>query len=507
MRTKRIAKNTIFLYLRLGFSLIVSLFTVRILLEGLGNVDYGIYNVVAGFVLMFGFFNASLRNGIQRFYNYELGTNGPSGLCRVFKVANRIQLFLGLIIILAIETIGIWYLNFKMVIPPHKIIAANWLLQLSLISLLFTMIEVPFSAALIATERIGTYAYIGVADIILKLAIAYIVMLFPNNRLIYYSILLLAIYVVNILFYLFYTKRKIKELYYPAKYNRSLAHSMITFMAWNTIGSGAYLIRGQGVNLLFNSFFGVLLNTANGIATQISGAVSNFATNLVTAFKPQMVQSFAAGRKNESFYLMTLMTRISYVLIFFFAIPIILDIDYILHLWLGDNVPDFTSSLSILVLFSICISCWHTPIVQMIHTIGKLGKFQLTTSIIILSIIPFTWLFFKIYDNPNMAYYVTIGVYIINQCAAMKILKSLFDYSITQYIKDAIIPCMLFSITYPIIPILYSYFFEASFLQLIGLVIVSIISALPLFYFIILNKTERNQINKFILSYVVKKTN
>lgn len=505
MQTKKIAKNTIFLYLRFGLSLIITLFTVRIVLEGLGDVDYGIYNVVAGFVLLFGFFFASLTNGVQRFYNYEIGQNGITGISKVLKAANRIQLILSIFILLIIETVGVWYLNYHMVIPVDKIFAANCVLQFSLVALLFMMLQVPYSAALIATEKMDMYAYVGIADILLKLGIAYLVMLFSENRLILYSAMLLLIYMFNFSFLIYYTKKHIKQLYLPSILDKKLLRRMVTFMAWNTVGSGSYLVRTQGINLLFNYFFGVLLNTANGIANQISGAVSHFATNLVLAFKPQLVQNYAAGKQKESFNLMMLMTRISFVLIYFFAIPIILDIDYILQLWLGNNVPQYTSSLSVLVLLSICISCWHTPIVQMIHTIGKLGKFQVITSIIILSIIPLTWIFFKLYHNPNMAYYVTIAVYIINQVAAMIVLKSLFVYSIKDYIKDAIIPCLIFAILYPVIPVIFSHFYNPSILQLLALIIISLISALPLFYYIILTKQERSKLSNYILSHVVKK--
>lgn len=500
MSNKQIAKNTLFLYIRMGFSLIVSLITVRIVLNALGEVNYGIYNVVAGFVSMLGFMNVSLISGVQRFYNYEYGKNGFEGLRNVYISAIRIQIILALLILLIIETIGLWYLNFKMVIPELRITEANLLMQLSLLSLLLNMLQVPYTAILICRERFNTYAYIGILDVVLRLAAALLLITFSTNRLDVYGGLLLLISLINFSFYYFYCRKSYKGLFKKSSVNRQLTLSMIKFMSWNTFGSGAYIFRTQGINLLLNSYFGVVLNAANGIASQISGAVSSFALNLVTAFKPQMVQEYAKGNHQRSFDLMILMTKISFVLLYVLSVPIILDIDYILKLWLGDNVPDYTASLSCLVLVSICISCIHTPIVQMIHTIGKMGRFQIVTSLIILSTIIFTWLAFYLGLNPNWAYYITIAIYVFNQIAAILMLKRLYKFSICRYFKSAIIPCFLFALLFPILPWLYSTYYNSSITQLFTLYIICAIVGLPLAYFVILNTSERVRTYSLLIS-------
>lgn len=498
MGTKQIAKNTLFLYVRMGFSLIVSLFTVRIILGALGDVDYGIFNVVAGFVSMLGFMSVSLVNGVQRFYNYELGRVGVEGVANVYRSAKRIQLILSVAIIAIIETVGLWYLNYKMVIPADRLLAANILMQLTLLSLLMNMMAVPFTAAMIAKEKFDAYAYIGIADVVLKLAIAFVVFYIPSHKLVVYGALLLSISILNIALYYCYCRRKFPELFASGRFDRKLTIEMAKFMGWNTIGSGAYIFRAQGLNLLLNYFFGVVLNAANGIATQISGAVQNFALNLVTAFKPQMVQEYAAGNSDRSFELMVLMTKVSFALVYILSVPIILDMDYILTLWLGNDVPPYTADLTILVLISMCISCLHTPIVQMIQTIGKMGRFQIATSIIIMATIPLSWVAFHFGGGPQWAYYAAIIVYALNQIAALIILRTLYSFSIIDYLKNAILPCLAFAVLLPVLPTLFSLRAASSAWQLIFLCLISLVVSFPLAYCLVLNASERSSLREFI---------
>lgn len=497
MGTKQIAKNTLFLYIRMGFSLIVSLFTVRIIFDALGDVDYGIFNVVAGFVGMLGFLNVSLVNGVQRYYNYELGRAGFEGLCNVYKSAMRIQLILSGIIVFLIETIGVWYLNYKMVIPPDKMFSANVLMQLSLISLFLGMMQVPYMSVLIAKEKFDAYAFVGIFDVLLKLGIAFAVIYVPFDKLISYGVLLLTISVFDFIIYFIYCKKHFAEMFKTGRFDKQLTVGMVKFMGWNTVGSGAYIFRTQGLNLLLNSYFGVILNAANGIATQVSGAVQNFALNLILAFKPQMVQEYASGNHDRSFSLMMLMTKISFAFIYVLSVPIVLDIEYILKLWLG-NVPEYTGSLTCLVLVSMCISCWHTPIAQMIQTIGVMGKFQVVTSLLILLTIVISWIAFIAGGGPNWAYYATIIIYLVNQIAAMVILREIFPYSLCGYVRTTIVPCFIFAVLMPILPYLYSAYFLPSIGQLVVLCAMSVIVAAPLAYFIILDQAERKKIKLYI---------
>ncbi len=478
--------------------MLVSLFSVRVLLEGFGNVDYGIYNVVAGFVLLFGFFNSSLISGTQRFYNYEMGIRGSSGIASVYLSALRIQFVIAIIIILLLETVGGWYLNYRMVIPEEKMFEANWLMQLSLVSLLLNMLYVPYASALAAHEEFNIYALVGVMDTILKLVIAYVIMFVSSNRLLIYGVLLLIISIINFIIYYIYCRKHYPVMFSKVQHDSKLTRSMISFMGWNTVGSSSYLVRNQGINLLFNTFFGVILNASNGIATQVAGAISHFSANLVAAFKPQLVQAYAIGDSKTSYYMMDLMTRVSFGLMTMLAIPLVLDIDFILNLWLGDRVPTDTGILSVLVIISLVIASWHTPIVQLIHAIGKMGKFQLVTSICILLIIPLTWLGFFLGLRPAWAYYATIIAYLINQIAAMIVLHEKFPYSYKEYVIQTIMPCILFLVLCSIVPFIFRIYLAPSLIQLLALCMVTVIWALLLFPLIILTKEERSRVLPFI---------
>ena len=493
--TKKIAVNTVYLYIRLIFVLVISLFTVRIVLKALGDVDYGIYNVVGGFVGMFGFLNTSMTNGVQRFYNYCLGKDGEKSLSKVYTASLYIQAGLAFFLILLVEGIGVWYVNNVMVLPVEKLLVANYLFQFSLIGLLLSFLQIPYSAAVVAYERMNYYAIVGIIDAVAKLGIAYAVIVVPE-KLLYYGALLLGINILNFCLFFFYARCNFKTLVLEKKTDKHLVKEMLSFTGWNTFGSFAYVIRWQGVNVLMNAFFGVIINAANGIASQVSSALACFSGNLIMAFKPQLTQSYAATDYNRVRYLWFLMTRMSYALVLTLAIPIIFEIDYILRIWLGDGVPEYTESFSILVIISVLIGCFHSPMVQIIHATGKMRKFQIITSIVITSILPLAWLCFKMGLNPNWAYWVTIFIYVVNQIVGMMMVKQIFDYSYSSFVKDVILRCIAFTITTPIVAMVLVELVPSSFIRFVAICLATALMSLGITYVVILNKNER----KFLIS-------
>ena len=280
------------------------------------------------------------------------------------------------------------------------------------------------------------------------------------------------------------------------KTDKHLVKEMLSFTGWNTFGSFAYVIRWQGVNVLMNAFFGVIINAANGIASQVSSALAYFSGNLIMAFKPQLTQSYAATDYNRVRYLWFLMTRMSYALVLTLAIPIIFEIDYILRIWLGDGVPEYTESFSILVIISVLIGCFHSPMVQIIHATGKMRKFQIITSIVITSILPLAWLCFKMGLNPNWAYWVTIFIYVVNQIVGMMMVKQIFDYSYSSFVKDVILRCIAFTITTPIVAMVLVELVPSSFIRFVAICLATALMSLGITYVVILNKNER----KFLIS-------
>lgn len=495
--TKKIVTNTAYLYIRLIFVLLISLFTVRIVLGALGEIDYGIYNVVCGFVSMFGFLNTSMTNGVQRFYNYSLGKNEGESIGMVFTTSLYIQAALAVTLIVLVESIGLWYVNNVMVLPAEKLSVANFLFQFSLIGLLLSFLQIPYSAAVVAYEKMNYYAFVGIVDAVAKLGIAYAITITPE-RLFYYGLFLLCVNIVNFLLFFYYAHHNFKNLRLIGRANKKLAKKMLSFTGWNTFGSFAYIVRWQGVNVLMNAFFGVIVNAANGIASQVSSALAYFSGNLILAFKPQLTQSYAAMDYKRTQYLWFLMTKVSYALVLTLSIPIMLEIDYILNIWLGGNVPDYTTTFSVLVIITVILGCFHSPIVQIIHATGEMRNFQIVTSGIIISILPLSWLCFVMGLNPNWAYWITIMVYIVNQLAGMIMVKRYFDYSYSLYVKDVVLRCALFTIITPITAIILELLMQPSFMKLIAICLTTALIASGSVYFIILDKNEKKSITNII---------
>lgn len=502
---KRIARNTLFLYVRLILVMVVSLYTVRIVLNALGVVDYGIYNVVGGFVSMFGFLNTSMANGIQRFYNYEMGSNGEASISNVYKTAVAIQLCLVVLIIVVAELFGVWYLNNVMVIPAERISSANWVFQFSMLSLIMTIAQVPYSAAILAYEKMDYYAIVSVIDVLLKLAIAIGLMYYGSDKLFLYGLLLLLIQVLNFFLYYIYCHQKFRYISFKcAEIKRNMFKNMLTFSGWNTLGSFAFMLKSQGVNILINSFFGAAINAANGIATQISFAIQSFSLSVVVAFKPQLTQAYASQNYNRARNMMFSMTKVSFLLLYTLSVPILLEIDYILHLWLGDVIPDYTIPFSRLILVVMLVSCFGTPLVQMAQAVGQMKRYQITTSVIICMILPLSWVALHYGADVLSVYWVTLGVVIINQAMCMRVLHSLFEYSYKAYCTGIILPCVVYAVILPIIPYLLMYVMDSSIYRLLVICVTTLLFSLLTSYILVLSTEEKQMFKQLLAKYINK---
>lgn len=495
---KRIAKNTIFLYFRLAVVMIVNLYATRVVLGVLGVSDYGMYNVVCGFVAMFSFLNTSMSNGIQRFYNYELGKCDGGTVTRVYSTALIIQILLAIIILALTETVGLWYLNTKMIISPDRVVAANWIFQFSVMSLIFVIIQIPYSAAILAYERMNYYAIVSVVDALVKLVIVFALPYLKGDSLIIYGFLIMLISVFNFFLYWIYCHNNFGHLIFEKRFDRSLFKSMMSFSGWNLFGSFAYILKGQGVNVLINAFFGTVVNAANGIAAQVSSAIQTFSTNLVIAFKPQLTQSYAAGNYERTEQLMMSMSKISFALIAVIAIPIIVEIDFILHIWLKSDIPLQTNIFTILTIASIMVGILNAPVTQVIHATGKMRKYQLATSLVVCSILPLSWLSLKLGYGATSVFVITFFIMAINQIVCLWILHSIFQFNVQEYVKNVILPCVLITI----IPLtIVSYLCDilpSSAWRFILIAIVNLLIIASLYY-LTMNRNERNTINTYVI--------
>lgn len=497
----KIAINTALLYVRMGLILLVSLYTTRIVFKALGVVDYGIYNIVAGFVSMFSFLNTSMSNGIQRYYNYIKGKEGENSLNKVYTTALIIQFVLAIIIIIFLETIGLWYLKTKMVIPEDRLEIALWIYQFSIISLIIVIMQIPYSAAIMAYERMGYYAYVSLFDVAFKLGIVVLLQFTQQDKLFLYGLYCLVGVLINFILYYSYCKKNFNSLHLQFKFHKDLFVDMLSFSGWNLFGTFAYMIKNQGLNVLLNAFFGPIVNAARGISMIIGNAIQGFQMNIVVAFRPQTVQSYAEGNFLRVKHLMYSLSKISYLMLFMFSMPIIIELPQILRIWLGDNVPEYTIPFTILILLIMMFSSLNTPLSQVVHATGKMKNYQMGTSIVISSILPIAWFVLKNGGCPLSVFVVSMIMTIINQVVCMILLKKVFFYSIKEYIRMVIIPCMKVTIMATILPLLFHSFFEDSYIQIIFVVISGLSCTIFCSYFWVLNFQEKQLMKKLIHKY------
>lgn len=489
---RRIAKNTMFLYIRMIFVLIISLYTSRVILKVLGVTDFGVYNVVAGFITMFSFLNTSLVSAIQRFYNYEKSIQGEVGVTKVYNTALLIQVSLALLVLFLLETFGLWYLNNVMVIPVDRIVASRWLYHASVLSTIVVILQIPYSAAIVSFEKMDYYAVVGIVDIVLKLAIVLLLPFFPYDKLVVYGILLLVVSIIDFLLYFVYSKKYFKTIYFYKKYiERKMFKSMLSFSGWNFVGTFATLAYSQGLNLLLNFFFGPIVNAARGLASMVMSAIHGFSINITVAFRPQLVESYANRDYNKTHQIMYSESKICYLMLFLLVVPVILEINYILHLWLGEEVPENTEIFTILILIQMLVSSFNPAFTQITHAVGRLKNFQIVTSIIALSVVPISYIVLKLGAEPYSVFVVSIFLTMITLFACMLLVKQIFNYSIRDYSRSVLLPSALISLFSPVLPLLIHILLPQSFLRLTLVTIVSIICTCILSYFLLLDFRER----------------
>lgn len=502
---RTIAKNTLFLYVRMVVVLLISLYTTRVILNALGVVDFGINNVVAGFVSMFAFLNTSMSNGIQRFYNFKLGREGESALKDVYNTSLQIQGVIALFIFVLLETVGLWYLNNCMVIPVERLEAAQWIYQFSVFSTVFVIMQIPYSAAIMSHEKMDYYAYVSILDVLLKLGFALYLPYVESDKLIFYGCYGFGISLLNFLMYFIYCKKKFKSIRFELVIHKGLFKEMLSFSGWNIFGTFAYMLKGQGLNLLLNSFFGPVVNAARGVASMIENAIQGFQSNIVVSFRPQTIQSYAEGNMLRVKRLMYSLSKISYIMLFMVSMPVIIELECILKIWLGDTIPEYTIPFTTLTLVIMVVSGLNTPLSQVVHATGRMKRYQIGTSIVVCSILPVAWVSLKLGGSPIYVYLVSLIMTIVNQCVCMYLLNKIFPYSYSDYLKEVIWPCLYVTVLSLILPLFFHLIIPNSFLRLIIIGITGVVSTIVCSYFMALNTYEKGMVASFISRLLKKK--
>ena len=489
------------MFIRMFIVMAVTLFTTRIVLKTLGVEDYGIYNVVAGFVTLFTIINNCLTTGTNRYYNIAIGQHDDHLVRRVYNSSIRIQAFFLVLLLMTIEIAGTWYINNKLVVPLERLPVTNVLFQCSIISLSFVVLSIPYSAAILAYEKLDFYALVSVIDAFAKLGIILIVSHLPYDKLYSYGILMVTISIGDFLFYFTYCIFKFPALKIQRNTDEKLTKSLLSFSALSIIDPFSYIVKDQGSNLLLNSFHGPVLNAAYGIASQVSGAVSSFASNLSVAFRPQLMQAYACGQHERAKVLIKSMSKVNFILQAFVALPLICEMEYILSLWLG-NYPKYTPVFARLIILVSWFNSLNEPISIIMLAMGKIKKIKTVSMFIICSIIPIGYLLLLL-DFPAYSIYIAMFfITIFNQIVSVNIMSNSFVLlSQKEYHTKIFIPLFTFTIIAFIPPLLIHFNCFWGIIRLIAILFVSFISTLFFSFFIVFNRRERVVIKSGVASY------
>ncbi len=432
---KRIAKNTLLLYVRTLFIMLVTLYTSRVVLNTLGVTDYGIYNVVGGVVAMFGFINGSMSSATQRYITFALGKGDKENLQKVFSTALQIHVLIAALIIILGETVGLWFMYTQMQIPADRMDAAFWVLQCSIVSTAVMVISVPYNADIIAHEKMSAFAYISILEAVLKLAIVFALVLSPFDRLIFYAFLILAVQLLIRLCYSHYCSRHFEESKYRHVWDKSLFKEMTGFAGWSMFGNLASVLFSQGLNMLLNVFFGPVVNAARAVSVQVQSAIQQFVGNFQMALNPQITKTYAKGEMDEMHKLMFRSARFSFYLLFFLSLPVLFETEFILTVWLK-TVPDDTV---IFLRIMICTSLIYTlanPLIIANQATGKVRKYQIVCGSILLLILPVSYVCLKLGCPAYSVFIVHFVMESIAQLARMIMLRPLIGIRIADYIKN-----------------------------------------------------------------------
>ena len=501
---KRIAKNTIYLYFRMIISMVVGLFTSRITLQALGVEDYGIYNVVGGFVAMFTVISGSLTSAISRFITFELGKGDIEKLKRTFSTSVTVQIGLSAVVVMVAETIGLWFFFNKMVIPAERFDAAFWVFQIAVATFVVNLLSTPYNSCIVSHERMDAFAYISIYEVVCKLLICYAVMHSPIDRLIFYAILLFCVGISVRCIYTWYCKKHFEECTYKFLIDKELLRGMFGFAGWNFIGSAGWVLRSEGGTILFNLFGGPVVNAANGIASTLNYAVTGFVTNFTTAFNPQITKFYAAQKYVELDRLMTYGAKLSFYMMFFMGLPVMLNTHFLLHLWLG-IVPEHTVMLvRLIILFSLSETI-STPLITAKLATGRVRNYQFVVGGVQLLSLPLAYVVLKA-GAPVESIYISYIVTSIG-CLISRIWMLRGDipmFSVRKFAKDVILNVWIVAALSTVFPYIIHTLVNEGWLHFLLTGSASVLSCLSIMFYIGLRKSEREKVIAIIKEKIHK---
>ena len=487
---KRIAKNTLVLYVRMLFTMGISLFTSRVILQTLGVEDYGISSVVGGVISMFTFINAAMVSSTQRYLNFELVRGDANQLRSVFSTSLQIHALIALAIIVLSETVGLWFLNEKLVIPEARMTAAMWVYQCSILSCAVSIMSTPYNAVIVAHEKMSAFAYISILDVSLKLLVVYLLVVLPFDKLIILAILNLLVQLFIRYIYTLYCHRHFPESYFQFRFNKTLFKEMFGFAGWSFWGNLAAILYTQGLNMMLNIFFGPIVNAARGIAVQVQSAVQQFVGGFQTALNPQITKNYASNNLPQMHSLMFRSARFSFLLLFFLSLPVLMETNFILTLWLK-TVPD---DAVIFTQIMICISLIYTtanPCIIANQATGKVKIYQMVVGGILLLILPISYVVLKLGAPAYSVFIVHFCIESVAQFSRMYMLRKLIHLPLWQYMKNIYIPIVSTVAIAIILPLVVHMQFAEGWLRFLAVGFTCVLSVGASSYFIGFTKQER----------------
>ena len=487
---KRIAKNTLVLYVRMLFTMGISLFTSRVILQTLGVEDYGISSVVGGVISMFTFINAAMVSSTQRYLNFELVRGDANQLRSVFSTSLQIHALIALAIIVLSETVGLWFLNEKLVIPEARMTAAMWVYQCSILSCAVSIMSTPYNAVIVAHEKMSAFAYISILDVSLKLLVVYLLVVLPFDKLIILAILNLLVQLFIRYIYTLYCHRHFPESYFQFWFNKTLFKDMFGFAGWSFWGNLAAILYTQGLNMMLNIFFGPIVNAARGIAVQVQSAVQQFVGGFQTALNPQITKNYASNNLPQMHSLMFRSARFSFLLLFFLSLPVLMETNFILTLWLK-TVPD---DAVIFTQIMICISLIYTtanPCVIANQATGKVKIYQMVVGGILLLILPISYVVLQLGAPAYSVFIVHFCIESLAQFSRMYMLRKLIHLPLWQYMKNIYIPIVSTVVIAIILPLVVRMQVAEGWLRFLAVGFTCVLSVGASSYFIGFTKQER----------------
>lgn len=491
---KRIAKNTLALYVRSIIVMLVSLYTSRIVLETLGADDFGIYNVVGSVVVLFSFIQGAMATAVQRYLNFELGRDDKNAVSRIFSMSMTVHIMIALLVVVLSETVGLWFLHTQMQIPVERQTATQWVYQFSVLTCCVNILRIPYNASIIAYEKMSFYAYVSVLEVFLKLGVVFLLILSNGDRLILYSVLMLIVTIVVSAAYIVFCRKRFTTCRYSLFWDKRLFKEIFGFSAWSLFGSMANLGASQGINVLLNIFCGVAVNAAMGLAQQVNSAVNQFILNFQTAFVPQLVKLYARNQRGDFVHLIFRSSKFSYFLILLIGLPVLVYTRPLLGIWLH-NVPEYTVQFTRLMILFSMIDAMSGPLWNSAQAIGKIRNYQLLMSSIIAMNVPIAYVILKFGGSPIIVLVIRVAINFVTHSVRIFYLQHLFEFPSLSYIKDIMGRVALVSILALPLPSFMVYKMPAPhWWQLLSLLVTIVLQTAVVIYIFGLSRDERRAV-------------